>query len=243
MTGDVLRTVGQIAGLAGIALGVFLLIAREFLRKDIFPRLSRPQSYRLLRMLLILTWAIAAMGIGAWIYAGTRATEVARMQDPARKARLELYQRFLANVSADKSALLAEFLHVGSLAELATTDSEVQGLEDALYDLLHVHGGRLNLTLQLRTALDPLVASASPKVQACSEDILHALNAETALVDLRRYPSDVQEFCSEWQRIQREGSTYGWDARVSDDERLGIIMSAKLYRHLLQLLNAEIGQT
>jgi len=64
---DVLRIVGQIAGIGGIALGVVLLLFREVIRKKIFPNLTKQQAYRLLRLLLVLVWCLALAGIAAWV--------------------------------------------------------------------------------------------------------------------------------------------------------------------------------
>jgi hypothetical protein len=63
MTADVLRVVGQVAGIGGIALGVFLLLFREVIRKKVFPMLTREQGYRLLRMVLVLVWSVAVLGV------------------------------------------------------------------------------------------------------------------------------------------------------------------------------------
>ena len=65
MTPEILKVVGQVAGVAGVALGVLLLVFREFLRKTIFAKLTKEQSYKLLRLLLVLTWSAAVVGIGA----------------------------------------------------------------------------------------------------------------------------------------------------------------------------------
>jgi len=63
---ETLKTVGQIAGIGGIALGVLLIVFREVIRKAIFPQLTRQQAYKLLRLIVILTFAIAALGLTAW---------------------------------------------------------------------------------------------------------------------------------------------------------------------------------
>jgi hypothetical protein len=63
-----LKTVGQIAGLAGLALGVVLIIYRDVLRKSIFPKLDQGQAYSVIRLVLVLTWLIALAGLGAWLY-------------------------------------------------------------------------------------------------------------------------------------------------------------------------------
>ena len=41
METDTLKTVGQVAGVGGIALVVFLRLFREVIRKSIFPTLAR----------------------------------------------------------------------------------------------------------------------------------------------------------------------------------------------------------
>ena len=56
MTNDVLRIVGQVAGIGGIALGVLLIVFRDVIRKAIFPKLTKDQGYRLLRLIAVLTF-------------------------------------------------------------------------------------------------------------------------------------------------------------------------------------------
>jgi hypothetical protein len=67
MEAEVLKTVGQIAGIGGLALGVFLLLFRDIIRKNIFPKLPPPEAYRLLRLITVAVWSIAVVGIGAWV--------------------------------------------------------------------------------------------------------------------------------------------------------------------------------
>lgn len=68
METSLLKTLGQIAGLAGISLGVFLLLFREFIRKSIFPTLPPDHAYRLIRQFMYLTFLMAVVGIAAWVY-------------------------------------------------------------------------------------------------------------------------------------------------------------------------------
>jgi len=65
---EILKTVGQIAGIGGIALGVFLLLFRDVIRKKIFPSLTKEQGYRILVLFLILVWSVAISGVGAWLF-------------------------------------------------------------------------------------------------------------------------------------------------------------------------------
>lgn len=62
----ILQVVGQIAGLGGLALGVFLLLFRDLIRKAVLPGLSREQAYRFLRMVAWLVWTVAIAGLLCW---------------------------------------------------------------------------------------------------------------------------------------------------------------------------------
>jgi hypothetical protein len=68
---ELLKTVGQIAGIGGLALGVFLLLFRDIIRKQIFPQLAKKDAYRLLQLVAIRVFLIAALGIAAWVWTGT----------------------------------------------------------------------------------------------------------------------------------------------------------------------------
>jgi|SRR5713226_6076914 len=69
-----LKLFGQIAGIGGLALGIFLLLFRDVIRKNIFPTLSPEHAYRLIRQFMYLTFAIAAIGVLSWIFQGDRPT-------------------------------------------------------------------------------------------------------------------------------------------------------------------------
>jgi hypothetical protein len=72
MDAELLKTLGQIAGIGGISLGVFLFLFREIIRKSIFPTLKKDDAYRLLRLISVLVWTVALAGIGAWTWVETR---------------------------------------------------------------------------------------------------------------------------------------------------------------------------
>jgi hypothetical protein len=68
MDTELIKTVGQVAGIGGVALGVFLLLFRDLIRKQIFPMLAKREGYRLLRLVAVLIWSVALAGIGAWVW-------------------------------------------------------------------------------------------------------------------------------------------------------------------------------
>lgn len=68
MDANLMEVVGKIAGIGGIALGVFLLLFRDIIQKKIFPQLTKKQAFHLLVLISILVWSVAFAGIGAWIW-------------------------------------------------------------------------------------------------------------------------------------------------------------------------------
>jgi len=70
MDASVLKVVGQVAGIAGLALGVFLLLFREIIRRTIFPKLPPDEAFRFLRLIIGAVWTVALAGIAAWVLAG-----------------------------------------------------------------------------------------------------------------------------------------------------------------------------
>ena len=73
MDADLLKTLGEILGIGGVALGVFFLLFREIIRKSIFPTLKKDDAYRLLRLISVLVWSVAVLGIAAWIWGDRKA--------------------------------------------------------------------------------------------------------------------------------------------------------------------------
>ncbi len=73
MESKILSSLGKVAGLAGIALGVFLLIFRGVLEKQFLPQagLTSGQAFAVILSLMILTFGIAAIGVITWLIGRT----------------------------------------------------------------------------------------------------------------------------------------------------------------------------
>lgn len=65
---SLLKTLGQVAAPAGLAIGVFLYLARDIIAKNIFPILTKEKAYRIILFLSLMAWSIALAGIAAWAY-------------------------------------------------------------------------------------------------------------------------------------------------------------------------------
>ena len=66
METELLKTVGQVAGIGGITLGVLLLLFRDIIRQNIFPKLPPPEAYRLLRLITGAIWSVATVASSAF---------------------------------------------------------------------------------------------------------------------------------------------------------------------------------
>src|SRR4051812_7317274 len=68
---DLLKTFGQIAAPAGLAIGAFLYLGRDILAKNIFPTLARQPAYHVVIALAFMAWTVALAGIASWTYVST----------------------------------------------------------------------------------------------------------------------------------------------------------------------------
>jgi hypothetical protein len=78
MESKILSSVGKIAGVGGIALGVFLLIFRGVLEKQFLPQagLQSEQAFAVILSLMILTFGIAGIGLIAWLIGRTAGPKI-----------------------------------------------------------------------------------------------------------------------------------------------------------------------
>jgi hypothetical protein len=72
---DALKSFGQVAAPAGLAIGAFLYIARDLIAKNIFPTLTRERAYHVVITLVFVAWTVAIAGIGSWTYVATHASD------------------------------------------------------------------------------------------------------------------------------------------------------------------------
>lgn len=69
MDTQILKVVGQTAGIGGLALGVFLLLFRQLLQRIRPAGLTRVQWYRVIIIFMLLVWSLALAGLAVWIIA------------------------------------------------------------------------------------------------------------------------------------------------------------------------------
>ena len=72
---DLLKTFGQIAAPAGLAIGAFLYLGRDIVAKNIFPALTKQHAYHIIIVLAFMAWTVALAGIASWTYVSTHTPE------------------------------------------------------------------------------------------------------------------------------------------------------------------------
>ncbi len=80
MDAQVLKIVGAVAGIGGIALALFFWLFRDIVRKNIFPKLTTDQAYKTIRLLMILATVVALAGIASWAFAGPAVNSAPRTE-------------------------------------------------------------------------------------------------------------------------------------------------------------------
>lgn len=66
MKHQLFKTLGQVAGLGGIASGVVMVLFREIIQQAIFPMLTEAHAFQLLTLITVLTWSIGIGGLITW---------------------------------------------------------------------------------------------------------------------------------------------------------------------------------
>jgi hypothetical protein len=67
MNAEMLETLGKIAGIGGICVGVALIVFHKVISESILGTMGREHAYRLVLLVTVCVWTIALAGIGAWV--------------------------------------------------------------------------------------------------------------------------------------------------------------------------------
>lgn len=201
------------------------------------PRKSReaqPNPY----FMVLLTATLAGLFsvVGGYLVVGFQAKHaIAQKQF---EYRIEAYGAFLDKTDRNTASALSQVLSIGAIADHIATDSEIQAFEDRIALLLEKYGAQ-DLYLQLNADLNILRLHGSDRVSKICDD-LQALFLQGIEISWGDYPSDIVTFHNRWRTAQEKGIAYGWEERVSGDERLMIVMAANLTRVLVKQLSNEI---
>lgn len=71
---ETIKVIAQVSGIGGVAIGGMVLIFRDVIQRNIFPKLTREHAFQLIRLIVILSFLMAIMGVGAWTWVNLHPT-------------------------------------------------------------------------------------------------------------------------------------------------------------------------
>lgn len=74
MNAELLEKLGQIAGIGGLSIGLLLLVFRQIIAKNFFPNLTKEQAYKIIQLIIILSFTTAIIGMIGWFYLENKKT-------------------------------------------------------------------------------------------------------------------------------------------------------------------------
>lgn len=163
MTIDILQTLGQIAGIGGISLGVFLILFRDVIRKKIFPTLTKKQAFSLIRLFMILCFLLALAGLGTWVYIESSQNSVGEGGDVKEPKKTETILSSKANERIERLEQLVEILasRAASAQISPRAADEARKAESEIRDF--IQKARNNPSLLNQSALDVALVVAHSK--------------------------------------------------------------------------------
>ena len=193
-------------------------------------------------LMALLTASLAGLFsvVGGYFAAGFQARHAIAQKQ--LDYRVGAYEAFLNEINQEKEPSISQLLSIGAMAAHLATDGEIQAFEDQIADLLKKHDAQ-DLYWQLNADFNILRLHGSTRVGKISDDILKTLLLHDEEIDWTNYSPEVAAFHSNWKASQENGFAYGWEEKISGDERLMIVSIAKLTRILVEQLRWEIQET
>ncbi|HWV17462.1 MAG TPA: hypothetical protein VNZ68_02695 [Rhodocyclaceae bacterium] len=208
---------------------------RGRIRKWIGLQSSEPHPY----VMALVTAALAGLFSVIGSYYTTKFQMNQAVVQKQLECRVSAYTAFLEKIDRSRAPAISQILTIGSMAEHVATDSEIQAFEDRVFSLLTKHDAH-DLYWQLNADLNILRLHGTKSVARTCDDILKVLLLRDHEIDWTQHSPEVAAFYKQWKVNQEQGTAYGWEERVSPEERLMIVMMAKLTEVLIAQLREEI---
>lgn len=148
MSPGLIKMFGQIAGIGGLALGVLLVVCRDIIRKNIFPRLEAGHAYSLLRLMIISVWSVAILGMASWAYIHTKEKSFPPVPVPKQLSVPKLEQTIY---DEDTRGQLTDFLDK-NLSKLVYLNIEVPSASSS-FEKLNTEVELFTITRELTLAI------------------------------------------------------------------------------------------
>lgn len=176
------------------------------------------------------------------VIGGYYATEFQAKKSIAQKQleyRILAYSGALEKIDHKKAPVISEILSIGSIADHLASDGEIQEFENRIAELLKKQNTQ-DLYWQLNSDQNILRLHGSRRVIEICDDILMSLLLRDYEINWNNYSPEVVVNHNIWKANQDQGIAYGWEERVSSDERLMIVTISMLTQALIEQLRREI---
>ena len=193
---------------------------------------SNKHSYLLIVLTAVLTGIVST--------AGTYFTTQYQSEQVIKQKKYDnqniAYENFLSAITSVKNQNLLYIIAIGIMNKSVSTDTSIQSIEDTMYELSKEE----NKTLySLIRQCQDISLYGSQKVQLYCSDMLSVLLNNHYSVDWDQHTSVVNSVRSLW--IDNEGLAYGWEPKVTDEERLKFFVLSAQYIELVEQLKFELN--
>jgi hypothetical protein len=201
------------------------------------PSAKREQSPNAYTMAL-LTAVLAGLFsiVGGYFVASFQAKHATTQKH--LELRAQAYSAFLEKVDRVRFPAAAQILSIGSLADKVGTDGEIQALEDKMEVLLRGNDTQ-TLYWQLNGDFNLLRLYGTPSIQHHCDDILRIFAEKRVNISWNKYPAPVRQYYEKWRHIEDSDVAY-FDPKITTDERLMMIVVARLFASLITELRSEL---
>jgi hypothetical protein len=265
----VIETLGKIAGIAGITVGVFFLLVREIIRKHIFPSLNSKQTYNIIRLTLIFTWSVAVIGMILWIVPGRVTTGLpdqrAVLLDRPDVNEREQWKRIWKQVGAGLAARVASaqaveggFYSYSDTARRGDSWTTAQCLAaliagwDSLVDPHHIEISRLQKGFEwlsknkIGEGWSAETGDLAPNTEVTAwVGLAYMMALENT--DLFRSPKEKEDALNQLRGIyhtitERQTRSGGWTSYVAAEEKDAVIGAYATFASMYFLLMLRDGK-
>ncbi|ELB2250019.1 hypothetical protein QNZ72_004470 [Vibrio parahaemolyticus] len=202
-----------------------------------YKKQSKGQRFTHPIIIAVITALLACVGSVGGVYLSAPLVISQFIEQKNYEHKAKAYESFLKSMSEDKSSVSMKLIGLNQMVRNVTTDASIQRIEDNL-ELLSAKNRSDKLFLYLISNMQALQLHGSEKVDLYIDDFMSVLLGNEFLVDWDLHDDDTRSVRNNW--IDNDGPAYGFEEKVSDDERAKFIILSAQYVELVKLLKAEL---
>ncbi|EKO3449185.1 hypothetical protein RAX51_002496 [Vibrio fluvialis] len=188
-------------------------------------------------VIAITTALLACVGSVGGVYLSAPMVISQFIEQKSYENKVKAYEDFLRSMSKDTSSVSIKLIGLNQMVRNVTTDASIQKIEDNI-EILSYKNRSDKLFLDLISNMQALQLYGSEKVDLYINDFISVLLGNDFLVDWDLHDEDTKSIWNTWTNNNRPA--YGFEKKVSDDERAKFIILSAQYVELVKLLKTEL---